>query len=113
MIPLTLLAFSPAKARSSTGIPWKSESWMGFPHMLIFSILCLSMPRAFMTLFSVSMRIPCATSFPTFMQNVRWSMTLAPGRGWHSVVTVDIIFPSDRSTAWALDPLVPMSIATP
>ena len=109
LMPLALCAFSPAKARSSTGMPWKSESWMGLPQMLTLSMLFFSTPRAVMTLFTVSIRILCATSVPTLMQNVRWSIMFAPGNGWHSVTAVDRILPVSRSTACPLVPLVPMS----
>ena len=78
---LALWAFSPANARSSTGIPWNSESWMGLPQMATFSTCFRSTPRFLMTLFTVSIRMSWASPLPTLMQKVRWSMMFAPGRG--------------------------------
>ena len=112
-MPLALWAFSPANARSSTGIPWNRESWIGFPQMLTLSTWLRSTPRVLISLFSVSIRILWAISVPTLIQNVRWSMILAPGSGWHSVTAVERILPSFRSTAWALLPLVPISMDIP
>ena len=77
--------------------------------MLTLSTWLRSTPRVAISLFTVSIRILWAISVPTLMQNVRWSMMLAPGSGWHSVTEVEMILPVSSSIACPLVPLVPMS----